>query len=130
MEREGTPVERLLSILPTDAALSGSGTVCLPQSWVVTNSSKAGGQAGLGFPAHNHGPQELRALSACSSPLWGELNNTNSTLESLLQHRPPMVASLWCGTQPVTGKPQLPKQIPSSTLNVGLAQEALAEKVL
>ena len=73
---------------------------------------------------------ELKVAQLQSFPLWGELNNTNPTLESLLQHRPPMVASLWCGTQPVTGKPQLPKQIPSSTLNVGLAKEALAEKVL
>ena len=89
--QEETPVERMLSILPTDAALSGFwnslsppelGCYQLQQGWWA-------GRVRISCP-YSWSPR-LSAPSASSSPLQGELDNSNPTLESLLQHRPSMV---------------------------------------
>lgn len=106
----------------------GSGTVCLPQSWAVTNSSKAGGQAGLGFPAHIHGCQGSVPCLHPAVPSRGNWTTQTPALNPSCNIAHPWFASLRCGTQPVTGKPQLPQWIPLFHAQRGVRQRCPGKK--
>lgn len=126
--QEETPVERMLSILPTDAALSGFwnslsppelGCYQLQQGWWA-------GRVRISCP-YSWSPR-LSALSASSCPLQGELDNSNPTLESLLQHCPSMVCKPAVWNSASDWKPQLPQWIPLFHAQRGVRQRCPGKK--